>query len=235
MFGTRASQCTILLSLSWHGFPLAFKTISQKRITGFSILDHESVSVHATENLFKKMHPSGKVTWSKRHEKGRKGKKTEKASCSRFSYFCFSIYMEKIWYTLKRFLKVHFWSLSETYLEPFDGIFLPERQQIVYLWFFIATISSYFWPHSFSSSASSSPLLSVGQLSNSWISSNCDVWRCGPKVAMRICSSTSSLLLIACTICCHCSRNCWGWKPPIVLDCFRSASLPWCFNFSRPQ
>jgi len=31
---------------------------------------------------------------------------------------------------LKRFLKVHFWSLSEKYLEPFDGIFLPERQQI---------------------------------------------------------------------------------------------------------
>jgi hypothetical protein len=38
--------------------------------------------------------------------------------------------MEKILETLKRFLKVHFWSLSEKYLEPFDGIFLGERQQI---------------------------------------------------------------------------------------------------------
>ena len=39
---------------------------------------------------------SRKVTWSKRHQKGRKGKKTKKASCSRFSHFCFSICMEKI-------------------------------------------------------------------------------------------------------------------------------------------
>jgi hypothetical protein len=56
---TLRAQSKFFLSLSYrHGFPLAFKPISKEITPRFSILDHESVSVHATENLFEKIYHS---------------------------------------------------------------------------------------------------------------------------------------------------------------------------------